>query len=317
MKRLILPVLAALVLAGVFGGSFAEAGGRVLTGVRSGSSSGAANTYQAIAPTGNSQATATAIDASSWGSSPGTHYIRLTGGAADSSQGARLPTGRPAGDVVIIHRSDTNCTTCSTQIWPPTGAATFSGLAQHAKASVVLTVDENAIFTSQGSDVWSYGQTFVQNSSSQIVLPPIQTGTINAQGALTSTSGASYQLRTVSITAGNLAISSGNQAYIGIPSTIAPTGTTGNVNWNNGNYQIIDLSSASGNVTLTYSNPQAGASYLMEVRQSTGTIRTLTLPTGKWANGITYTATATTGATDLVSCAYNGAYLCSYTSDHR
>lgn len=43
--------------------------------------------------------------------------------------------------------------------------------------------------------------------------------------------------------------------------TLAPSGTTQTVDWNNGNVQILDVGSATGDVTLTLSNPAAGHTY--------------------------------------------------------
>lgn len=108
------------------------------------------------------------------------------------------------------------------------------------------------------------------------------------------------------------------QVAVSIPSTIAPTGTTGNVDWTNGNGQIVSAISASGNMTWTFSNPVAGASYVLKVLQSNTTSRTFTLPTTKWAGGTAYVATAATGSTDLINFYYDGTnYLGSYTLDHK
>lgn len=59
--------------------------------------------------------------------------------------------------------------------------------------------------------------------------------------------------------------------------TLAPTGTTETIDWNLGNKQILDLSSATGNVTLTLSNPITGASYRVKIVQGV-TVRTIVWP---------------------------------------
>ena len=70
-----------------------------------------------------------------------------------------------------------------------------------------------------------------------------------------------------------------------VATTLTPAGTTETVNWDNGNVQKLDLGSASGNVTLTFSNPATGAWYQLTVQQA-ATARTITWPgTVLWANG--------------------------------
>ena len=61
--------------------------------------------------------------------------------------------------------------------------------------------------------------------------------------------------------------------------SLAPGGTTQTVDWASGNYVLLDLSGASGNVTLTLSNPIAGNNYLIRVTQG-GTARDLIFPAG-------------------------------------
>jgi hypothetical protein len=49
--------------------------------------------------------------------------------------------------------------------------------------------------------------------------------------------------------------------------TLTPTGTTETMDLNNGNGQCLDLSSATGDVTLTINNPVAGAHYTLIIAQ--------------------------------------------------
>ena len=49
----------------------------------------------------------------------------------------------------------------------------------------------------------------------------------------------------------------GNRGHL-IPAVLVPTGTTETVNWEKGIRQIIDLESATGNVTLTLNDPKQG-----------------------------------------------------------
>ena len=68
-------------------------------------------------------------------------------------------------------------------------------------------------------------------------------------------------------------------------SALTPSGTTETVDFDNGEKQILDLSSASGNVTLTLSNPQTGGQYRIKVIQG-GTARTLVWPAAVlWPQG--------------------------------
>lgn len=67
--------------------------------------------------------------------------------------------------------------------------------------------------------------------------------------------------------------------------TLTPAGTTQTIDFDLGNKQVLDLSSATGNVTLTLSNPIAGADYRIKVIED-GTLRTLVWPgTVLWPGG--------------------------------
>jgi hypothetical protein len=59
--------------------------------------------------------------------------------------------------------------------------------------------------------------------------------------------------------------------------SFTPTGTTESINWDNGELALLSLSSASGNVTLSFSNAQVSGSYSIIVTQGV-TARTLTFP---------------------------------------
>ena len=51
------------------------------------------------------------------------------------------------------------------------------------------------------------------------------------------------------------------------PPTSTPLGTTQEIDWDNGEGQIVDLGSATGDVTLTMVNPVAGQSYILKFIQ--------------------------------------------------
>jgi hypothetical protein len=96
------------------------------------------------------------------------------------------------------------------------------------------------------------------------------------------------------------------QVWSVIPATITTAGTTATVDWNNGNAQIFDIQGSSGNVTVTLSNPKAGASYVLKVIQGS-TARTVTYsPVPKHAGGTAYVATTTNDAVDLCTWLYDG-----------
>ncbi len=98
-----------------------------------------------------------------------------------------------------------------------------------------------------------------------------------------------------------------------IPSTLTTAGTTITVDWNNGNVEVIDLQGASGDVTLTLSNPKAGASYAVKVIQGS-TPRNLVWPgTVKWAAGVVPVISVANDAIDLITMLWDGTnYLASF-----
>ena len=88
--------------------------------------------------------------------------------------------------------------------------------------------------------------------------------------------------------------------------TLAPAATTQTIDFSTGNIQAIDLSSATGNVTVSFANPVAGGSYAVKLTQGT-TARSVTWPAAvKWANGLPLTLSVTSGAVDLISLFYDG-----------
>lgn len=66
--------------------------------------------------------------------------------------------------------------------------------------------------------------------------------------------------------------------------TKTPAGTTETIDWDDGNKAAIDLSSATGDVSLTLSNPIAGAQYRLLVAQG-GTKRNIV-----WAGNVLFPA---------------------------
>ena len=106
----------------------------------------------------------------------------------------------------------------------------------------------------------------------------------------------------VSVDNGNLEVE--GQAYSTIQSASTPT-TAQTIDWDDGNVAIIDLGSATGTVTLTLSNPKAGASYFIKIVQGANLVD-ITFPTTvKFAGNTTQPyvldVTATDNAIDAVA----------------
>lgn len=168
------------------------------------------------------------------------------------------------------------------------------------------------------------GNGITANESNAVFMPQIRakgTGTTSGTSSLKTTdSGGNTTLEvldngTVKST-GQIGSSAG-----ATPNTETPSGTTETIDWDNGNYQILDLESASGNVTLTLSNPVAGFAYFIEIRQDSTTPLDVIFPsTVKFAGETApYTLDVSTGANavDAVSLAWNGSeYIASFSQNH-
>jgi hypothetical protein len=88
--------------------------------------------------------------------------------------------------------------------------------------------------------------------------------------------------------------------------TLAPSGLTQTVNWNDGNIQKMNLSAASGNVTLTLSNPVQGAMYKLFLIQG-ATFKDVLFPASvKWPQGQAPILSDSSGAIDIVDLYFDG-----------
>lgn len=93
---------------------------------------------------------------------------------------------------------------------------------------------------------------------------------------------------------------------LGVAATLTPAGTTQTIDFDLGNIQTLDLSSATGDVGLTLNNPQVGAVYKIWVIQG-AVFRDLVFPAEvKWPQSQTPILTQTNGAVDLVELYYTG-----------
>lgn len=98
-----------------------------------------------------------------------------------------------------------------------------------------------------------------------------------------------------------LNLGSGGQA-----ATLTPSGSTQTINFATGNNQKLDLSSASGDVTLTLLNPVIGGVYRIWVIQG-ATFRDLIFPASvKWPQAQAPILTQSNGAIDRIELYYDG-----------
>ena len=100
-------------------------------------------------------------------------------------------------------------------------------------------------------------------------------------------------------------------------STVTPSGTTHTLDFDDGNVQVIDLGSATGDVTLTLSNPAQGHIYRIEVIQG-ATPRDLIWPASvKWPGGQKLILSSGNDEVDWVELYYDGSqYLGDWDTDY-
>jgi hypothetical protein len=119
---------------------------------------------------------------------------------------------------------------------------------------------------------------------------------------------------TAAPTFGSLAITNNavitGQVHSTVPTDHVPSGTTQTINWNEGNGQIVDLGSATGDVTFTLNNPAKGASYLLKIIQGS-TFRDIILPStvqiaGGVAGAKTLDITEVDDAVDILTLFFDG-----------
>jgi hypothetical protein len=97
------------------------------------------------------------------------------------------------------------------------------------------------------------------------------------------------------------------QIYPQSLTTNTPTGITQTIDFATGNAQVLSLASATGNVTVTLSNAQAGATYLIKIIQHASSAKNITWPaTVEWVDGIAPTISTGASAIDIVSFFYDG-----------
>jgi len=103
------------------------------------------------------------------------------------------------------------------------------------------------------------------------------------------------------------------QSWVNLPTTgTTTTGTT--INWNDGNVQEKVLGA---NTTFTFVNGNAGGTYILVIKQSSGGGNTITWPgTVSWAGGAAPVMTSTADRFDVYTFIFDGnKYFSSYTQN--
>lgn len=86
-----------------------------------------------------------------------------------------------------------------------------------------------------------------------------------------------------------------------------PTGITETVDWDLGNVQVLDLESATGDVTLTLDNGRVGAQYTLIIHQDSSTARDVIWPAEvAWPGGTPPVISTGGNAVDVVSLVFDG-----------
>jgi hypothetical protein len=167
--------------------------------------------------------------------------------------------------------------------------ADISGTAAISSTKISFAVDSVSGNAVDGGIISNFQSTGIDDDASSVAM------TINASGNIgigTSLPGSKLQVS--------------GQFVTTLPSTLAPTGTDQTVNWANGNMQVLSLASASGNVTLTFSNAVAGGAYAIKIVQG-ATPRSVVWPANvKWPSGYAYVVSTTASAEDLVTLFFDG-----------
>lgn len=88
--------------------------------------------------------------------------------------------------------------------------------------------------------------------------------------------------------------------------TATPTGTTQTIDWNSGNIAVVDLGSATGDVTLTLDNPTQGGYYTLISIQG-ATPRDFNYPANvKFAGAVKPIKSQTNDGVDYIHMYYDG-----------
>ncbi len=105
------------------------------------------------------------------------------------------------------------------------------------------------------------------------------------------------------VTQAKLAKNRGDYRY---STTLGPVGTTQTVDLNNGQVQKLDLGGASGDVTLTLSNPIDGGRYCIFIQQAAAPLDVIWPANVKWPGGQKPILSQDDNAVDKVELFYDG-----------
>lgn len=96
---------------------------------------------------------------------------------------------------------------------------------------------------------------------------------------------------------------------LGVAAAVVPSGTTQTLDFDLGNTQTLDLTASTGNVTVSFSNAQAGATYQIFILQHASVVRDIDWPVSvKWPQGEKYGVDVCQGVSsiDRVILYYDG-----------
>ena len=216
----------------------------------------------------------------------------VTGGSESAANGLRLPASRPAGEPWFVFNVGGSATTSDFgfQVYPSSGETI---LPNAANVRDVLRPQMVGIYVSLGSGNWRVISLPLKVDHVNSVLDNIQnffrTAVFNA--GLTSTAGSN--------TLGGGTTINGNLGH-------TPAGTTQTLDWSAGIVQKLSLASATGTVTLTLTNPVAGARYTLFVVQGASSRNVTFSPAVKWPGGTPPTISTANGAVDKIELVYDG-----------
>lgn len=255
----------------------------------------------AVAAAGTNQGTATPLTS------------RVSYVTSGNGNGVRLPPGRPAGEVWTVYNASAVNPGASIangiSVYPSSGETI---LPLTANTRDFMSGNNASDYLSLGSGNW---RSQPRDGKSDHITRTIGDtcyfyGVVNCvYGA--NISGGVFDSSSVLTQSANATFTK-NIGYT-IPSTLTTAGTTITVNWSSGVFQVIDLQGATGDVTLTLSNPLGGANYRLKVIQGS-TARNLIWPAAvKWPAGLAPTISVTNDAIDMIYLDWDGTnYLASF-----
>ena len=215
------------------------------------------------------------------------------------ASGSYITSGTGFGNVSIVKNGDILEVSGTQYVLP-------SNVVQSASSSGV----GQAIYNSQ------VGSGLIFNTISGIGLGvSYSNGVVYLSGSSASFTGGAITSDITPTTSGTLTIGTAALPFSGVNSnqystsvlSQTITGTTSTLDWNTGGIQKIDYTGGiSGNCTLTFSNPLAGASYVYISKNNASGTTLNVFPTIKWQNGVSGVSTPTSGASDLYTFFYDG-----------